>query len=272
MTGRTFMTFFEALILGIIQGLTEFLPVSSSGHLIIAQKLLGVEGGVVYFNVAVHFATLVAVCIALWDEVYALIKKPFCKLTGLLVIATIPAVAAGLFLNDLFESVSISGATVGIGLLITGLVLVLTSRPVEGTKNLGDMKWYDALLVGIAQAIAIVPGISRSGMTIGANLSLKVRREYAVKFAFLMSIPVILGGFVLETYQFISEGSANIEILPLLVGMISAGTAGYFAIKLFIRTVVKGKLRLFAWYVFALAALILADQLFFGAVFDRFFG
>ena len=109
-------------------------------------------------------------------------------------------------------------------------------------------------------------------MTIGANLSLKVRREYAVKFAFLMSIPVILGGFVLETYQFISEGSANIDILPLLIGMVSAGTAGYFAIKLFIRTVVKGKLRLFAWYVFALAALILADQLFFGAVFDRFFG
>ncbi len=266
------MTFFEALILGIVQGLTEFLPVSSSGHLIIAQKLLGVESGVVYFNVAVHFATLVAVCIALWDEVFALIKKPFCKMTGLLIIATVPAVCVGIILNDTFEIVTISGATVGIGLFITGLVLIFTSKPRDGKKGIEEFHWYDALITGIAQAIAIVPGISRSGMTIGANLSLKAKRVFAVKFAFLMSIPVILGGFALETYQFIKEGSYNVEMLPLLAGMISAGTAGYFAIKLFIRTVVNGKLRIFAWYVFAVAALILADQLFFGVVFEKFFG
>lgn len=266
------MTFLEALILGIIQGLTEFLPVSSSGHLIIVQKLLGVESGVVYFNVAVHLATLVAVCIALWEEVFTLIKKPFCKMTGLLIIATIPAVFAGFLLNDSFEAVTISGVTVGIGLLVTGFVLLFTSRPIKGNRQLDDLRWYDALITGIAQAIAIVPGISRSGMTIGSNLSLKMKRELAVKFAFLMSVPVILGGFVLETYQLVKEGSANIEVMPIAVGVLSAGFAGYFAIKLFIRTVVNGKLRVFAWYVFAVATLILVDQLFFGLVFDRFFG
>lgn len=266
------MTFLEALILGIVQGLTEFLPVSSSGHLIIVQKLLGVESGIVYFNVAVHFATLIAICIALWEEVLAILKKPFGKMTWMLVIATIPAVFVGLFLNDAFEAVTLSGATVGIGLLVTGVVLLITSRQSEGKKGIEGLKWYDALIAGIAQAVAIVPGISRSGMTIGANLTLKMKRELAVKFAFLMSIPVILGGFILETYKLVSDGSANLDTLPLITGMVAAGVAGYFAIKLFIRTVIKGKLRVFAWYVFAIAALILVDQFFFGLVFEKFFG
>lgn len=266
------MTFIEALIMGIIQGLTEFLPVSSSGHLVIAQKLLGVESGVVYFNVAVHFATLVAVCIALWEEVLAILKKPFGKMTWLLVIATVPAVMVGVLLNDAFEAVTLSGITVGIGLLVTGIILFITSRPIEGKRSLDDLGWYDALIAGVAQAIAIVPGISRSGMTIAANLSLKMKRQLAVKFAFLMSIPVILGGFILETYQLVSDGSTSVDLLPLAIGVIAAGISGYFAIKLFIRTVVRGKLRVFAWYALAVAILIIADQLFFGLVFDKFFG
>lgn len=265
------MTVFEAFILGIIQGLTEFLPVSSSGHLVIAQKLFGIESGVVFFNVAVHFATLIAVCIALWDEILKLIKKPFCKMTGLLIIATLPAVAAGLFFNDLFENATSSGATVGIGLLITGIVLIITTRIKPGRKEIGDLKWHDALIAGIAQAIAIVPGISRSGMTMTADLSLKMKKELAVKFAFLMSIPVILGGFILETYQMISNGSAGAGWLPIVVGMFAAGTAGYFAIKLFIRTVMKGSLKWFAYYAFAVGLLVLIDQLFIGKFFEKIF-
>lgn len=261
------MTVLEALILGIIQGLTEFLPVSSSGHLIIAQKLFGIESGVVFFNVAVHFATLVAVCIALWDEVVKLIRKPFCKMTGLLIIATVPAVFVGLLLNELFDNATSSGATVGIGLLITGIVLTISTRIKQGQKEIIDLKWYDALISGIAQAIAIVPGISRSGMTISANLSLKMKKELAVKFAFLMSIPVILGGFILETYQMLSDGTAGSGWLPIAVGMIAAGISGYFAIKLFIRTVMKGNLKYFAYYAFAVGLLILIDQLFIGKFF-----
>ena len=265
------MTILEALILGIIQGLTEFLPVSSSGHLVLAQKLFGIEGGVVFFNVAVHLATLFAVCIALWEEVLKLIKKPICKMTGLLVIATVPAVLVGLLLNDVFDSITASGVTVGLGLLVTGAVLLITIKLKPGTRNLDNLKWHDALIVGIAQAIAIVPGISRSGMTIVANLSLKIKKELAVKFAFLMSIPVILGGFILETYQMISDGSAGVEWIPVVIGMIAAGISGYFAIKLFIKTVMKGNLKWFAFYAFAIGLLVLIDQLFIGKFFEKLF-
>jgi undecaprenyl-diphosphatase len=265
------MTVFEAFILGIIQGLTEFLPVSSSGHLVLAQKLFGIEGGVVFFNVAVHMATLFAVCIALWSEVLKLIKKPICKMTGLLIIATIPAVAVGLLLNDVFDSITASGVTVGIGLLITGAVLLVTTKLKPGARGLKDLKWYDALMAGVAQAVAIVPGISRSGMTITANLSMKMKKELAIKFAFLMSIPVILGGFILETYQMISKGTKSVEWLPILVGMAAAGIAGYFAIRLFIRTVMKGSLKWFAYYAFFVGLLVLVDQLFIGKFFNKLF-
>ncbi|MCD6322803.1 MAG: undecaprenyl-diphosphate phosphatase, partial [Clostridiales bacterium] len=203
--------------------------------------------------------------------VLKLIKKPICKMTGLLAIATVPAVLVGLLLNDVFDNITASGATVGIGLLITGTVLLVTIKLKPGTRNLDDLKWHDALITGLAQAIAIVPGISRSGMTIVANLSLKMKRELAVKFAFLMSIPVILGGFVLETYQMISDGSASVEWLPIAIGMIAAGISGYFAIKLFIRTVMKGNLKWFAFYAFAIGLLVLIDQLFIGKFFDKLF-
>lgn len=265
------MNILEALILGIVQGLTEFLPVSSSGHLVIFERLMGVGADAVYFNIAVHFATLVAVCIALWEEVVKIIKKPFGKMTWLLITATIPAAVAGVLLNDLFDEISASGITVGIGLLITGAVLLATTRPIKNTRGLEEVRWHDALIAGIAQAIAIVPGISRSGMTIGANLSLSMKREFAVKFAFLMSIPVILGGFLLETYQLVSGTAASLNPAPVAAGMIAAGIAGYFAIRFFIKTVMKGNLKWFAVYVFAVAALVFADQLFFGMVFDKIF-
>ncbi len=265
------MNFFEALILGIVQGLTEFLPVSSSGHLVIFEKLMGVGEEALYFNIAVHFATLAAVCIALREEVVGLIKKPFSKMMGLLIIATVPAAIAGVLLNDLFKDVSSSGITVGIGLFITGTVLVISTRLNADKRGLKDLKWHDALIAGLAQAVAIIPGISRSGMTIGANLSLSMKRELAVKFAFLMSIPVILGGFVLETYKIITESTADFNLMPVIVGMIAAGTAGYFAIRFFIRTVMKGNLKWFAVYVFIVAAFVFADQLFFGLVFDKIF-
>ncbi|MBN2557561.1 MAG: undecaprenyl-diphosphate phosphatase [Clostridia bacterium] len=265
------MTFLEALILGIIQGLTEFLPVSSSGHLVIFEKILGIEGGTMYFNVMVHLATLAAVCIALWSEVLALVKKPFCRMTGMLIIATVPAVAAGLLLNDIFEEVNASGVTVGFGLLVTGAVLLISSALKPGNNGINEVKWHHAIVAGIAQAIAIVPGISRSGMTISADLALKMNKELAVKFAFLMSVPVILGGFVLETMQLVSSGAGEMDWLPVLAGMLSAGISGYFAIKFFIKTVMKGKLKWFAYYAFAVAGLVLADQLFFGVFFDRLF-
>jgi undecaprenyl-diphosphatase len=129
------------------------------------------------------------------------------------------------------------------------------------------MKWYYALLIGFAQAVAIIPGISRSGMTMATSLSRKLKRELAVKFAFLMSIPVIGGAFLLELIDIVQEGVGKVEIAPILIGMICAGTSGYFAIKLFVKFVMNGKLHYFSYYVFILGIAILVDQLFIGVVF-----
>lgn len=260
------MTVLEGIILGIVQGITEFLPVSSSGHLVLLEKILGIDTPTLTFNVAVHFATLVAVCIFLWKDILALLMKPIQKLTLWLIIATIPAGVAGILFNDFFEGLNDSGITLGIGFIITGVILVLSSLMKEGTVEKENMKWYDAAIIGVIQAVAIVPGISRSGSTMSGGLLRKLKREDAVKFAFLMSIPVILGSFILEGYDAYKEGFSNIEVLPTIAGMVFAGVCGYFAIRFFVNTVLKGKIRYFAYYVFALGIFCIIDQYVFNLV------
>ena len=265
------MNILQAIILGIIQGITEFLPVSSSGHLVMVQRIFDIGDSTLLFNVSVHFATLIAVIIAFWDEVVKIIKKPICKMSGLILISMIPAMLVGILFKDLFEDLNQSGLSLGLGFLVTGIILLITSKISIGKKEIDNMKWYDALIIGFAQAIAIVPGISRSGMTMATSLSRKLKKELAVKFAFLMSIPVIAGGFILELLDIYKEGISNVNILPILFGMIFAGVFGFFAIKLFVKLVMKGKLHYFSYYVFVLALLVLIDQLFIGKFFGRLF-
>lgn len=260
------MTIWQAILLGIIQGLTEFLPVSSSGHLVLFEKILGIETPTLTFNIAVHFATLVAVCVVFWKDIIELVKKPVQKLTLWLIIATIPAALAGVLFNDFFEGLNDSGATLGIGFLITAVLLIVSSVLKPGTVEKENMKWYDALIIGVIQMVAIVPGISRSGSTLTGGLFRKLKKEDAVKFSFLLSIPVILGGFILELYGAVKVGLGNIEVLPILVGMIFAGVSGFFAIKLFVKTVLKGKILYFAYYVAALGLFCILDQFIFHIV------
>jgi len=265
------MSILQSIILGIIQGLTEFLPVSSSGHLVMIQRMFNIGDSTLLFNISLHFATLIAVIIAFWEEVVKIIKKPFSRMTGFILLSMLPAMIVGILFKDLFEGLNQSGLSLGFGFIITGVVLLVTSKITIGKRNLEKMKWYDALIIGFAQAIAIVPGISRSGMTMVTSLSRKLKKQLAINFAFLMSVPVIAGGFLLELLDVFKEDVSNINVLPIIVGMIFAGVFGYFAIKLLIKLVMNGKLYYFSYYVFALALFVLIDQLFIGKFFGRLF-
>ncbi len=257
------MTIWEAIILGIVQGFTEFFPVSSSGHIFLFSRMLGLDSPSMAFTLAVHLATLVAVCSVLWKDILILLKKPFQKLTLLLVIASVPVAFAGLLLNDLLDSFNDSMLTLGIGFLVTTAFLALAASFREGDIKKEDIKWYDALFIGVMQMIAILPGISRSGSTLTAGLFRRMKKEDGVKFSFLLSIPVILGGFLVQGFKAYKLGFVNIDILPTLVGMVFAGVTGFFAVKIFLRTVMKGKIKYFAYYTGALGVFCILDQFLF---------
>ncbi|MFR1517807.1 MAG: undecaprenyl-diphosphate phosphatase [Clostridia bacterium] len=265
------MKILQSIILGLIQGLTEFLPVSSSGHLIVCKKLFGIdqEQFGLTFDIALHFATLIAVFIVFWPDILAILKKPVQKLTGLLIVATIPAVLVGLFLDDYIESISQSGGFLGIAFLVTAALLYFSQKAGKRVKTIETMSYADAAVIGVTQGIAVMPGISRSGSTTSAGLFLGMEKEDSLRFAFLMSIPVILGSAVMGVKDVISE-PASIEWLPVIVGMIAAGISGYFAVRFMLNFFKKRSLNIFAVYVAILGILILADQLFFQKFFTVF--
>ena len=191
------MTVLQGIFLGIVQGLTEFLPISSSGHLVLLQHYFQVQESGLLFEVLVHFGTLAAVVIAFWDDVWSLLCRPFQKLTLLLLVGTIPAAVVGLTFRSFFEQLFNSVMAVAVALLITGVILWLVETFTESNKSLASMGSGSALLIGLAQALAIAPGISRSGATIAAALFTGLDKRSAARYSFLLSIP-ILGATVLE--------------------------------------------------------------------------
>ncbi|NLX89390.1 MAG: undecaprenyl-diphosphate phosphatase [Syntrophomonadaceae bacterium] len=258
------MTVIQAIILGAVQGLTEFLPVSSSGHLVIFQNLLGLQNTPLAFDVLVHIGTLLAVFFAFWDDIAVLLRKPWSKLTFLIIIGCIPAAIAGFLLEPIFEQTFKSLLVVGIGLLITGAVLMLserwaTARP--GLKEVQETTYWDALWVGLLQAIAIIPGISRSGSTISAGLLAGMERPFAARFSFLLSIPVILGAGLVELKDLGGHALASIPVASMAAGLLSAAFFGYIAIKVVLRLVNQGRLSVFSWYVWALGIVTLVMYL-----------
>lgn len=268
------MGFLQAIFLGIVQGLTEFLPVSSSGHLVLFQKLFGLKEGVITFDVAVHLATLIAVFIVFKKDILDLLRKPFSKFTFLLVAGTIPAVLVGLLFKDTIDALFESGKSLGFEFLLTGLALLYAENIRGRDKKLEETSSTDAVIIGIAQAIAILPAISRSGLTIAGALSRGLNREFAAKFSFMLSIPVILGAAALDLKDIFKLGGSadiGIDLLPLIAGMIAAAISGYFAIRFMLKLLTKGSLKGFAYYVFILAALVLVDQLFIGHFFEKLF-
>jgi undecaprenyl-diphosphatase len=262
----------KAIILGIVQGLTEFLPVSSSGHLVLLQKLFGIEDGALVFDIALHLATLIPVIIVFRKDILGIIKKPFSKLTALLAAALVPTVIIALLFGDFIERAFQSGRFLGVAFILTGLVLWFADKARNRKKDEKTATFKDAAFIGTAQAIAILPALSRSGMTISAALATGMSRDFALKFSFLLSIPTILGAAAKGGYDMLKTNEpVSLELLPTIIGVAAAALCGYFAIKFMKRILEKGSLRLFSYYVFALGAIILIDQFFFGLVFEKFF-
>ena len=252
----------KAIILGIVQGLGEFLPISSSGHLVLIQKIFGVECDVLFFDTMLHVGTFVAVVVVLWSEVKKILKKPIQKMTGMLIVATIPAVILTLLFNDYIDSV-FEGAYLGIGFLLTTLVLLLGEvLPQLIKRDSNEVTYPKSIVMGCMQGIAILPGLSRSGSTIAGGLVCGLKRETAANFAFLMSIPTIIGSIVYQGYGIIKEGTFDTSIiLPSLVGMVFAAISGYFAVRFMLNLIKKHRLYGFAIYTGALGLFVLLDQL-----------
>lgn len=252
------MNWFEALVLGIIQGLTEYLPVSSSGHLAIGQALFGMNDGAdnLMFTVAVHVATVLSTIVVLWSEIDWIVRGLFrCEMNAEtkyalnILVSMIPVGIVGLFFKDEVEAVFGSGLlVVGCCLLITATLLTFSyyAKPRQKTH----ISWKDALIIGIAQAIAVLPGVSRSGSTIATGLILGNKKESLAQFSFLMVIPPILGEALLDVLKMVKgeDVMGSISTLPLLVGFVAAFLSGCLACKWMISIVKRGKLIYFGIY------------------------
>ena len=248
-----------AAILGLVQGLCEFLPVSSSGHLVLLQNIFGIEEGALFFDTMLHIGTLIAVFAVYRKTIWALLKKPFQKLTAMLVIATLATVAVTLLLGDRLESI-FGGEFLGIGFLLTAVILTVNDKMAKGKNSISAMKPLSALGVGLMQGVAILPGVSRSGSTITGARLFGLDKDSAAEFSFLLSIPAILGSLVLQLPDVIREGVPHMGWGSILIGTVVAAASGYFAIRWMLRLIKEKSLRGFAVYVGILGLLVVIDQ------------
>ena len=261
------MTPLQAIALGIIQGLSEFLPISSSGHLALAPWLFGWEDPGLAFDVALHFGTLLAVLWYFRMEWLQLIKATFGIITTgrietpekrrviYLIVATIPGAIGGLLLQTRAESAFRSPELIAIALIVMGIVLWLVDKAVDRRRILGEMRWIDSLLIGLSQVIALVPGVSRSGSTITTARGLRFDRESAAEFSFLMSMPIIAGAVVLEGPKALHEGAITNELMG---GVVASAISGWLAISILMRYVSRHSYGIFAFYRVALGIAVLA--------------
>ncbi|MEJ2593653.1 MAG: undecaprenyl-diphosphate phosphatase [bacterium] len=262
------MSWLEALILGLIQGLTEFLPVSSSGHLELGKEVFNARlaaSDSLTFDVIVHGGTALSTIVVFWKDIINIAKGVFeftwnveTRFVALIIISMIPAALIGLVFEDQIEQL-FSGQILLVGtmLIITSLLLYLADNAKRTHKT---VKPIDAFIIGIAQAIAILPGISRSGSTIATSVMLGISRKRAARFSFLMVLPLIIGKMILDVKGIYETGGADIQIsaLALISGFLAAFISGLFAVSWMIRLVRKAKLRYFAYYCFlvGLAAIV----------------
>ena len=266
------MNIFQAFLLGVIQGLTEFLPVSSTAHLLIGQKLLGIPATDAMFSflVIVQLGTIVSLVVYFWKDLLKLVKaffsKPFStqenKLGWYILIATIPALVAGYLLKSAVESLFKTPLLeAAIRLLITAAILALAEWLGKHNRSLEKMNWLDALFIGIAQVIAIFPGASRSGTTISAGMAHGLERKSAAHFAFLMSIPVMLAAGGYQMLDLIKMPNLVNFLLPLAVGFVVAAIVGWLAVRWLLGYLNKHSLNIFAVYCAVIGAACLVFAL-----------
>lgn len=272
------MTYLMSVILGLVQGVAEFLPISSSGHLALLQYFFGMENTDNLFNILLHFATLLAVCVVYFQDIAEMVTEFFAmigdilkgkrskgnppearRLILLLIVGTLPLFVV-LLVKDYVEALGNSPVFVSCALLVTGCILFFSDRMGSGRKTARNATLKDVLLVGIAQGLATVPGISRSGSTISAGMACGFDRKFAVRYSFLMSLPAVLGATLLEVVDVVQSGVGIPEgMLPkYLLGMAISSVVGYFSIKLVNLLATKGKFGAFAYYCWAAGAISLA--------------
>ncbi len=259
------MEIWQAAILGLVQGLTEFLPVSSSGHIAFYNAIFSSTGGsdidVMFFTIILHLGTLVAVCAIFWKDIIALFKKPF-KTLGLLVLATIPAAIVGVViefcgLDDILLARNCVGIVLCVLFLVTAVLLFVTEIFAKKRERVLPLCLKTAMPMGVAQAFAVLPGISRSGSTICAGTLAGCNSEDVAKFSFLMSIPVILGGFVVELALGLYKGEIQQNFVDygatlgwsVAIGFIISAVAGLFAIKVMLKLIRKANYKWFSLYL-----------------------
>lgn len=258
------MNLFEAIFLGVLQGATEFLPVSSSGHLVLFQSLFGLKEGAMTFDVFLHFGTLVSVIVVFWDDIkeMLLLKKTHHHLIWMIIVGIIPTGIIGVFFKDIFEKVFSSVLMVGLMLLVTGFILWISESFKKRGKDLENMRVSDALTVGVIQGLAIIPGISRSGSTIVGGLFRGLKRDQAAKYSFFVAIPVILGATLLEAKDLVQGGGGSMPVLYIICGTLAAMVSGYFAIRFLMKLLKERSLKPFALYCWAVGLVTVISQLF----------
>jgi undecaprenyl-diphosphatase len=250
----------QALVLGIVQGATEFIPISSSGHLVLVPWLLDWPEPGLVFDTVVHWGTLLAILAVFWRDLVALARawagslvernldQTEARLAWLIIVGTLPTALMGYLWEDFFESLFSSPGRVAVLLLVTGAILALSERLGKRQRSLNDLGWLDSVLIGLAQGLAIAPGISRSGATMAMGLLRGVKREAAARYSFLLATPIIVGAGLLQLVELFQAGAARANWVPLTVGFLAAAVSGYVCIRFLLAYLQRGKLYVFATY------------------------
>lgn len=259
------MEIWQAIVLGAVQGFTEFLPVSSSGHLLLVQRWFGISENVTFYSVMLHLGTLVPVTIVLRREIVSLFKKPFNKLINL-IIATVPAGVAGLLLGVFVDIDAVFSERIwllALSFLITAAALFFAETRGKKQQIHNPINRKTSFIMGLGQSVGVICGISRSGATITASVVAKADREEAANFTFLMSIPVILAAVGLATVKTLREGSlGGAEFLPVAFGVLSASVTGYIAISFMLKLIKKANYKWFGLYLVLLSFAVMLSFVF----------
>lgn len=259
------MEAWKAIVLGAVQGFSEFLPVSSSGHLILLQRWLGVEDGGLFFDVMLHIGTLIPVCIVLFRDIIGLFKVP--KKLLYLIIATIPAGLTGVFLGDKIEVYFYSGdllaaILLGVTFILTATELFVAETVSKKREVFEPLSIKHVVCMGVAQGFAIVPGLSRSGTVLSAGCFSGLEKNQNAAFTFLMSIPVILGAALVSGYKCVKQG-VSVEIVPLIAGVLTAAVTGYIAIKFMLSVIKRADYKWFSLYLVVIAVVSVLSKVIF---------
>lgn len=279
------MTISSAILLGIVQGVAEFLPISSSGHLAILQNLFALSAGEdhLFFDVLLHLGTLISICVCYWGDIVAMVREVFIVLRGgrradgtpvqgnlgaarlfmMIVVGTLPLFLV-LPINDKVEELYYITPFIGVALLLTGCMLFVSDKMTPGKRTEKNMRFRDALVIGLCQCVATLPGLSRSGTTITAGIATGLDRNFAMKYSFLLSLPAVLGANLLSFIKALGEESIDASLIPAyLIGMLAAMLSGIAAISLMKLIAKKSKFGWFAYYCWGAGALTIIFSLIF---------